>query len=338
MARAGQGARLTDFAGGLAGMATPADPTCGPGWLCNWHAAFGGGADPAAVAGAAHLCLVREARSGARVWRSPTNGQNQRCDPGGDVAVAPALLDVLARAGGWDMLHLQGMPPDWTDALIGAAQARGLAAAREHGFTHAQAVIDDPAGYLAGRSASTFKRKAKQQRQLDRAHPVAFQECAGEDLPAALRSYIAAEAQSWKADQGELISAVPAVQGFYAGLFRQDLPFASARIFFLRAGGRIVAGLLALDTGPRLVLLKMFYAADMAKYSPGFILLEHIIQSRLRAGQVVDFYADGPSYAPFTNARTQYQDIVIWAGTPRAAGLRLLRGAMQKARALRQRA
>lgn len=333
----GAGAYLTDTGGGLVGMPVGVDPTTSAGWLCNWHSAFGGGADPCAVAGNARLFMLREGRSGARVWRSATNGQSQRSDPGGDPANAAALMQLLIGAGAWDMLHLQGLSPEWAAALTRAARDAGLVAGPEHSFAHAQAVIDDPAAYLAGRSASTFKRKAKQQRQLHRARPVSFDEHAGADLPAALRSYCAAERGSWKSQDGELISDNPRLEQFYGGLFHPDTTFARPRIFFMRAGGRIIAGLLALEQGPRLVLLKMFYDAEMAKYSPGFLLLEHIVQGHLRAGQVIDFYADGPSYAPFTNRQQRFDDIVIWAAGPRAAAFRLLRSAMQKVRHLRQR-
>ncbi|MCT4558970.1 MAG: GNAT family N-acetyltransferase [Pelagimonas sp.] len=319
-----------DSAPAMTGPPAPtADPTTSDPWLALWQRHFGTPEDLSLQTNRTRLPLTREQRRGARVWRSFTNGHSQRSlanPPQG-----PDALDLLTRIKaqrGWDMLHLQGLHPDWARDLTQAAGVLGLVAKVEHEVQHLFTDLGEaPQSYLERLSGSGFKRLAKSERALNRVTPVSFHQ---DDPASTIDAYLAAEHHSWKAQQGELLTHDQATTGFYRDLSRMP----GTQMFTLRSADQILGGFLTYGHDSHVVCLKTFYDTAFQKYSVGSLIIRNVLLHLLDQGFAgrVDFYSDRAGYARFATGQARYVDLVIWARHPRAYALRQMRDALQRHR------
>lgn len=300
-------------------------PTLGFDWLSRWQRHFGSAEDAVFASDAGVLPLTFERRKGARILRSFTNGHAQRSLAPGD---PDGLLRALLNHPRWDALHLQGLPPGSARALIDAAQKRGLAGQVEHQFVHFFADLSTgPKPFWDGRSNSTFKRKAKYERAMSRAHDVAFH---ADKAERGIDRFFAAERASWKTQTGELLTANNTLEAFYRDLAASP----RSQIYSLQSQDRLVAAYLTHETDREITCLKTFFADDFGKYSVGFVLMRRMFEHWFTKGFSgrVDLYTSVDGFAPFATGKAPFADVLIWAPTLRAGVLRRARSIHQALR------
>lgn len=309
------------------------DPTRGPDWLAAWYGAFArASAAPCVVwqpreglAGLLPLTAVR--RGPMRVLCSPTNGHSQRapylCAAGEEATFAAAAIHALEGLHGWDALRLQGLSPTAAQALAAAAERAGWRVEVERDFRH---LLRDHALPLVERSRDTSKRQARQERALARMGEISCRWAEGTAAVPALEDYFVAERQSWKARDGELLTANAAIAGFYRTL--ADGSGSGLEVGFLRVDDRIAAGILLLRRGRRRVALKIFHDDGFARFSPAACLLRSAAERA--APGVLDLYTGRDVYAPLANAEMRLRDLLLWPPRPRARLLRTLRTAAHR--------
>jgi CelD/BcsL family acetyltransferase involved in cellulose biosynthesis len=313
-------------------------PALSPGWLRAWYAAFAApdrdpavlvGPDSGPLQGALFLCRRRV--GGMRLLHSTTNGHSQYAAfaavEGSETTVAAAALGALGATPGWDALRLQGLAEPAAAAWERAAEAAGHAVDTERRF--ANLILDLSAPPPRPPGADTARRRASRERAMMRSGDVVHE--TGRDA-VALDAFLEAEKRSWKAADGELISDVPAVARFYAGLVTAGEPAVTIRL--LRRDGAVIAGLMTVQAAGTLAALKVFYDDVAAKYSPGSFLLRRMCAAAAEDPDIsaVDLFSTRPVYAEMANATRSSRDLMIWNRSPRAWTLRRVRGALHAAR------
>ncbi|TMQ13563.1 MAG: GNAT family N-acetyltransferase [Deltaproteobacteria bacterium] len=197
-----------------------------------------------------------------------------RCDhsPGYDYCGSPdgvdAIWRVLRSEPGWSQLILTRVPT----ASPLATRLPALAAAdgcpslirREHAHLYLE---------LAGfedRLPTRFR--ANLQRCERKAGDVALERIPVPDR-AAFDDALAIEAMAWKRAAGTSIDADPRVAHLYRALVMLVGRRGQGALYFLRAGGRRVATLVAVEDRHTLYALKIGYDPSAAKLSPGHLLI-----------------------------------------------------------------
>jgi CelD/BcsL family acetyltransferase involved in cellulose biosynthesis len=205
---------------------------------------------------------------------------------------AAAVLDRLLEAV--DVLDLGPAPAggEFCAALLDAARSLRLPAVEE--AVESDAIIELRGPWTAFRrslSRNLENGTARHYRQLQRLGDLAFEEVTGGDrLPAVLEECFRLEAAGWKADRGSPILARPDTLRFYTDLARRAAAAGALAIYVLRLDGRPIAFEYCLRAGPRIDMLKISYAQDLARYSPGNVLRYLILQQEIERGRIAIYH------------------------------------------------
>jgi CelD/BcsL family acetyltransferase involved in cellulose biosynthesis len=181
---------------------------------------------------------------------------------------------------------------DFCAALQDGARARRLPAVLD--AVESDAVIELHGPWEAFRrslSRNLENTTARHHRQLQRLGELAFEEVTGgERLPAALEECFRLEAAGWKAERGSPILARQDTLRFYSELARRAAHAGILVLYVLRLGGRPVAFEYCLRAGRRIDMLKISYAPDLARYSPGNVLRYLILKSEIERGRITIYH------------------------------------------------
>jgi CelD/BcsL family acetyltransferase involved in cellulose biosynthesis len=139
-----------------------------------------------------------------------------------------------------------------------------------------------------------------------------------ESLHADLDVIVEIEASGWKGDAGTALAAQPADRRFYREVAEWAAPRGWFRLALLRLDGRPIAFHYSLQAHGVLYALKIGYAGDMARFSPGKVLLASEIERAFREGLRRFDFAGSP--APYkTQWATGHRDLLevtSFPGTP----------------------
>jgi len=199
---------------------------------------------------------------------------------------AAGVLDHLLESS--DMVDVARVRPDaeFCVALREAARSRRLAVVES--AAEGDAVID-----LHG-PWETFRRSLSQNletttsrhhRRLQRLGELAFEELTGGDrLTAVLQECFRLEAAGWKAQHGSPILWRQDTLRFYSELARRGAAAGALAVYALRLDGKLIAFEYCLRAGRRIDMLKISYAPDLARYSPGNVLRYLILKTEIERG------------------------------------------------------
>lgn len=214
-------------------------------------------------------------RAGLRAaWMSPVHAHLPSWTCAGDLA-CPGIADeilthLLTSAGALDLDPTSAEDPLFT-ALWDAAVARGLGVVLSE--RHPEAIIDliAPWERFCGTMPGGIKQHMQKWRQLEKVGRLTFAKAgdAGEPPDRALQECFELEAAGWKGDRGVPMCAQADTRAFYEALVRETAAAGSLALYTLRLDGRLIAFDLGVQSGPRVDALKISYAQDLARYSPG---------------------------------------------------------------------
>ncbi len=107
-----------------------------------------------------------------------------------------------------------------------------------------------------------------------------------EQLNDAYEQFLAIEASGWKGagDEAPAISANPALQGFYQALLSPSIAGFAPQINLLWCNDICIAAQFGIRTDACLSLLKIGYNEEYARFSPGYLLLESILDKTPELG------------------------------------------------------
>jgi len=151
-----------------------------------------------------------------------------------------------------------------------------------------------------------------------------------ERLDQAYAHFLAIEASGWKGsgEQAPAISANPELRAFYQALLSPCVAGIEPRINLLWCGKKCVAAQFAIRTDGCLSLLKIGFDEAYARYSPGYLLLESILDDAPNEGIEIISLVTSPPWAERWHPDTEpvwqlnhYNDSPIGAALHKIDGL-----------------
>ena len=264
--------------------------------VCGW--------DRERLVGLGALQSLTESWAGVRiaVIQSLTNVETPRFEflaDGGRRDVQERLWRALCAAGRWDVIRLDYLPED------SPTVSAGIKLAEEVGWSRVvEATLESPWRPLPQSSAAwdgDLKRKFKsnlrnRERRLERLGQVDFTVVkGGADQQAALGTFYALEASSWKGARGTAIALQKSVRDFYDELVERTAP--DLWIPVLSVAGRAAAAQLIRVHGRTLFMLKTAYDPAFAPYAPGQLLTARLIRYGIDHGMVnLDFLGESMTW------------------------------------------
>ena len=271
------------------------------------------------------LPLVRHPRSrwsSGQLARLPNNPHTISADAVLAPKVAPDVLQALlsaarSRAGRPTALAFQRIREDSptlslpTPGLFRSSQPAGQGA-----FLPVPA---DFAEYRRGLSRNFRNNLNKAANKLRGLPDVRMSLLSGSDAdPDLLGRFATVEAASWKGDSETAIQCSPTLLDFYADLVRYLHRAGWLEWHFLEADGHDLAANLCIRLRRALFVWKLGYDAAFSNYSPGSLLLEHVVR-QLSAEQTIDeidLMTDQHWYRNWGMAWRSYSDYTVyWKGT-----------------------
>ncbi|RMG43959.1 MAG: GNAT family N-acetyltransferase [Acidobacteria bacterium] len=236
----------------------------------------------------------------ARLWRSLTNHHSYRftplVDPKRAGEAGEALFRWLRHRG--DAAVLELVPGDarslrpWLEGWQAAGGRFRLWKAVPSPYVR---IEGDWEAYEAGLRTKFRANLRRRRRNLEkREGEVAVETVTGgERLAGALGDALEIEAAGWKGRRGSAIRCRPELASFYAEWCARAAELGWLRLSFLTAGGRRIAFNLNLEVEGREYCLKIGYAPEMARYSPGQLLWQELLRDAFRRGlSEFDFLGD----------------------------------------------
>jgi len=197
-----------------------------------------------------------------------------RCDytPEYDYVGAPEAIEAIWRAlcedGGWSELQLAKVPAGSPLAvrLPALAAADGCPVVTRLDSRHPYFALPGFEAALSPKFRTNLQRCARKAGGIEL-----------EKLPlpdrAAFDEALAIEAMAWKGAAGTAIGDDPRAAHLYRALSRLTGRRGAGALYFLRAGGRRIATLFAVEDGRTLFALKIGYDPAAASLSPGHLIV-----------------------------------------------------------------
>ncbi len=264
--------------------------------------------------------------------------------------VAAALLDEFTRLRpDYAALRLNKLPPGSQSPHI-----------IEDGFG-GRRVLGEPAGqgaflriggshkdYIKSLSAnfkSNLKRANKRLAGLGgvETHFLTGEAPSGEHM----RLFFDLEASGWKGRAGSAILSCERHTAFFSTLVRRLRARGMLEWHLLQAGGKLIAGHLAVRTHNKLTIWKLAYDEQLSQCAPGNMLFERLVHRSYAEGGVdeIDLVSDFAWYSKWRMERRPYRNLIIsppeltpylgnLAALKARAGLRRLKEEVKKSPAL----
>jgi len=210
------------------------------------------------------LPLIRRGRRLVALSCAYTPGFDYCGTPDGVAAIWRALRD----APGWDQLVLEKLP-------VGSLLASRLPTCANADGCPVVLRLDSRHPYFAlpgFEAAMSQKFLANLSRCGRKAGGIELEKIVSPDR-ATFDEALAIEAMAWKGVAGTSVAADPRAAHLYHALLRLLGRRGRGTLYFLRAGGRRIAMLFAIEDGHTLFALKIGYDPSVAKVSPGHLIV-----------------------------------------------------------------
>lgn len=205
---------------------------------------------------------------------------------------AAAVLEQLLQDG--DVLDIGPVPPGdgFCGALQEAARSLGLPIVLDTAESDAVIELRGPwEQFRRSLSRNLQQSTARHHRQLEKFGVLAFDEVTGgARLPAVLEECFQLEAAGWKATHGSPILARQDTLRFYTNLAHQAADAGALAVYVLRLDGKPIAFEYCLRAGRRIDMLKISYAPDLARYSPGNVLRQMVLKGEIERGAITIYH------------------------------------------------
>lgn len=324
-------------------------------WFANWWRHFGGRESGAAlvargpggllaVPGQLHGLAVCVARDGqgraaavlplvrargvyrgcrARLLATPINSHAPRTGlvlaRDARASTIGALARHIAELRDHDVLLLDGLRGSGGrhEALVRALRAQGLVMGASGQWAHSCVRFEGAReGLLAQKSKHFRKHLGQTTRALEKLGALAVERHAGQEaVERGLPLFLAIDAASWKATDGESIAAHAPLREYYVALCRRFAALGRCEIWVLRVGGVPAAAFLCLAAKGTCHTLKTSFDAAFtsSRRSPSHVLIgEMIRQSWQPQRRGIDFVGRLAFVERWANGETAYRHAAFY--------------------------
>jgi CelD/BcsL family acetyltransferase involved in cellulose biosynthesis len=238
---------------------------------------------------------------------------------GEEAAVAPALVaGALRSIPGCARIQLTRLPTD--SATVELARQGALPGRCIRSFADMGAYLPiegDFASFRASLSRNFRNNISKAGNKLARSgQPSWVFKTGAEGTAQDLADFLAVEASSWKGDSGTAIAKSPELVAFYTALTRRLADAGWLQWQLLRLDDRLIAGNLAVAIGSRTLVWKLGYDEQVAKMSPGTLLLERVVMRAFeqfgKTGGEITLLTNFSWYDNWEMRRRRYEDLAIY--------------------------
>lgn len=279
----------------LARLAAPWHPFLDAGWQLAWLDSHARGWEPwvwSARDAQGRLRglwpLARRRRHGLRClqWLAEDSGGDELdilLHPAAEPATARELYEAAMRQRGWDWMKLQSIAPNGVLAqfISSSGHAEMAKADLELPYLPLPSSMDD---LLAARSHNFRAEVRRRRRRMEEGLPGLSCRCAEgaveveKEMPTLIRLHQNRREQ--KHDAGIFASAE--VREFHQRLLRTLAPRTQPRLYWLEAQGRRLAALYGFACAGRFLYFQSGFDGNAAQYSPGTVLLSHVLEDCIR--------------------------------------------------------
>lgn len=261
-------------------LARPARPFLRPEFFALERPIIEGGEPIVAAAHRDHelagaLPLVRRGRAleGLLSLHAP------RYDYVGDPEALPVIWRALLGVGGWDRLVLGSVPAGSPLATVLPTVAlRDVCIAAVHpGLRSPYFALPGFEARLSAKLRQNLRRWTKKAGAIELERLTAYSR-------SGLDEGLAIEAAAWKGASGTSIAAYPELRHFYAAVARLAARRGELALYYLRAQGKRIAFLFALEDDRQVYALKVGYDPAFADLSPGNLLFAEVARSAEKRG------------------------------------------------------
>ena len=221
--------------------------------------------------------LPSQAQLGPSLVDSPANQQQ-------------LMRDLPGLVGRLDMLC--------SDSALGdlVAEPKRTSYTSDHALTMNIALQGSFQEYWNGRPKKLVQNISRYERRLAAEGVASDFRCYQEPLAVseAFVRYANLESEGWKAGGGTAISVDDAQGKFYEELLSGFAATGNAMVFELWFDGQLAASRLVITSNGMMVMVKTTYAEEFARFSPGRLLLRHVVEHlfTLCPGSVIEFYTN----------------------------------------------
>ncbi|MGH2734224.1 MAG: GNAT family N-acetyltransferase [Actinomycetota bacterium] len=297
-----------------------------PEWNRAWWEEFGAGKDLFLLTMRAQdgdamaiVPLYRKEEEGKKVLRflggiDLTDYLGPICSSDDRDAVAEGLARWLLETDvEWDEFDAHNMPVPFgfAEFLVDRADRAGLDFAVEQEETAAQLQLGSDYGeYLARLDAKDRHELRRKRRRLARDHPDAsVRTSTDESLEGDLKVFIDMH-RGAEGHKGHFMR--PEIATFFERVAHAFMPLGWLRLDFLEVGGRALASTFSFVLNNRFFLYNSAYETELARLSPGFVLVSELVKRSIDEGiEIFDFmrgperykYQLGAEAVPLNNVR-----------------------------------
>lgn len=276
-----QVARAWDDLAVSAGMS----PFVRPGWISAWMTAFGGSSQLRLAvlrSDDVPIAILPFVRCGGSL-RGPINAETPEFDAvAKDSKAARILVDRLV-GGPYRRIDLRFLPAGGTlasavgERIIGADDGPLLWSSRHQPYVDLTGTWEN---YQQTRVGGRRRREIQRLwRRLSDIGTCQFQLHSGqEDLAGLLHRGFEVESRGWKGRAGTAVGSTPSSALFYRSIARWAAHEGILRLAFVTLDSRAIAFGYAIQHKSSMFFLKAGYDEAYARYSPGILLLDRLIQ------------------------------------------------------------
>lgn len=250
-----------------------------------------------------------------------------------------AAFSELSQSRAWDLCFLDGIPPASNSLEVATQelQRAGHHVQQTDCWSHATLGRRESWDvYLAERGRHFRKHLWQTERALAKLAELATIHRRGLDAAeTGLREFIAIDAQSWKAKDGETIANNDRLEAYYTDLGGRLAQEDRFETWTLTIGGELASSFLCLVDETRVYTLKTSFNNKFAsaRFSPSFVLMASIARDAWDRGRDIDFVGETGFSRRWTKSTQEFRSLLIFRKGPYGGLLR----AMETARRLLRR-
>ncbi|HFE38912.1 MAG TPA: GNAT family N-acetyltransferase [Gammaproteobacteria bacterium] len=235
---------------------------------------------------------------------------------------------LVSEKNTWDLARFQGIANDsgFSKAIQEAASVIGMKAQKEREWVNnILTVTGNWEEYYRGLSTKGRQKGERLGRRLAEIEDWHCRRYSSSEMMLAMQHYYTIESQSWKAEDGEVISESAKLRVYYDSLIERLAERGQCQAYILHLGEEPIAAVIALLYQGCLSVYKTSFSEKYQKYSPGWLVYCELIRDAFQSDvAVVDLFGHTRHTKTWSKEELRFEDLILFSpslrGRMRAGG------------------